>query len=169
VSGANTVLSNTPIVFRGTVIGEGLFTGAGSTGAVYGYLKSDGSSKWNTAGDLKVLSPVTASPSGTLYFSDSANKELVAADLASSPSTPPTTSWTFTGSGLATITTPGFTGAGSQPTVDANGVVYFGADNGNVYAIIGDTNPHPPPASGNDWPSVGHDNCNTGNTTFTCQ
>jgi outer membrane protein assembly factor BamB len=120
----------------------------------------DGTSPWSFPGgatSLNAISQVATAADGTLYFSDSLNNELVAL-----PPDGISPAWTFTG-----FTGVTFTGAGTESTIDANGILYFGADNGNVYAIITDIGT-PISGGGSDWPRTGFDRCNSANTAFVC-
>jgi outer membrane protein assembly factor BamB len=143
-----------PTVARGVVLGV-----SGSPGRVKAMSKADGTSPWTfpVSTSLNAISQVATAPDGTLYFSDSLNNELVA--LPPDGSSP---AWTFTG-----FTGVTFVGPGTEPTVDANGILYFGADNGNVYAIITDAGT-PISGGGSDWPRTGFDRCNSANTAFVC-
>jgi hypothetical protein len=44
--------------------------------------------------------------------------------------------------------------------------VYLGTNDGKVLALISDTSGS---TTASDWPTLGHDNCNSNNATFTCQ
>jgi outer membrane protein assembly factor BamB len=62
-------------------------------------------------------------------------------------------------------------GVGTEPAIDDQGILYFGQDSGNVYAIITDVGT-PLPADGADWPRIGFDRCNSANANnpgFTCR
>jgi len=111
-------------------------------------------------GGIGAISPVATGPNGTLYFTDSVNNELVA--IASNG----TAQWTLTGV-VAADAAVALAGVGTEPTLDDNGILYFGQDSGNLYAIITDGTSTPPPAgSGADWPRVGFDRCNSANSSF---
>jgi hypothetical protein len=145
-----------PVVSRGLVLGV-------STGRLLGFAKSTGATQFTypapAAADLTNLSAPATGRDGTLYFTDSANSELVALP----PVATPTPIWTFTGPAAALLA-----GIGTEATLDDNGVLYFGQDSGNVYAIITDGASTPPPAgSGADWPRIGFDRCNSANASYT--
>jgi outer membrane protein assembly factor BamB len=145
-----------PVVSRGLVLGV-------STGRLLGFAKSTGATQFTYpapgAADLTTLSAPATGRDGTLYFTDSANSELVALP----PVATPTPIWTFTGPAAALLA-----GIGTEATLDDNGVLYFGQDSGNVYAIITDGASTPPPAgSGADWPRIGFDRCNSANASYT--
>ena len=77
--------------------------------------------------------------------------------------TTPTPLWTFTGPAAAPLA-----GIGTEPTIDDNGIVYFGQDSGNVYAIITDGATVAPPAgAGADWARTAFDRCNSANASYT--
>ena len=155
--GATTNLVAPPTVVRGLVLGL-----SSSPSRVKAMSKADGTSPWSfpAATSLNAISQVATASDGMLYFSDSLNNELVA--LPPDGTSP---AWTFTG-----FTGVTFAGPGTEPTIDANGILYFGADNGNVYAIITDIgNTAPVSGAGADWPRTGFDRCNSGNTSFVCQ
>ena len=111
---------------------------------------------------------------GAIYFSDDANKELVPIKVSSNtPSLISTWASTFQGS-VTQVISAGPTDTlidslGTEPTIDANGVLYFGTVAGKVYALITDSGGPLPASAGSTWPRVGYDNCNSSNTAFSCQ
>jgi hypothetical protein len=172
-AGASSTPSAPPTVYRGFVYGV-----AGGTGRLYAYRKVDatppavgggGSLAWSylSGTSLGSVSPVSPGADGKLYFSDGGNNEFVAIDPSTGTSTTsPNVLWRFTGP-----TSVALSGVGTEATIDSNGIVYFGQDSGNVYALItdvvGDTTP--PTGLGADWPRTGFDRCNSSNTAFSCQ
>jgi len=59
---------------------------------------------------------------------------------------------------------------GTEATLGADGVLYFGDSGGRLYALFVDDTPLAT-ATG-DWPRTGYDNCNSNhanNTGFVCQ
>jgi len=120
------------------------------------------------AGSIGAPSPVAMGSDKVIYFSDSGLNELAAVRYTKPPSASTTLVWRFigtsVGAGAASLT---FAGPGSEPTIDPNGVLYFGADNGNVYALMTDSGGAAVPTGGTNWPRVGFDNCNAGNNSYT--
>ncbi len=111
---------------------------------------------------------------GVVYFSDDTNKELVPLQISSNvPSLSVTWASTFQGSAGQVISSgPTDTlidSLGTEPTLDASGVLYFGTQAGKVYALITDSGGPQLPSAGSTWPRVGFDNCNSSNTAFVCQ
>jgi hypothetical protein len=82
--------------------------------------------------------------------------------VAISTSGTPAVVWNYRGSGTALI------GAGgtSEPVIDSSGTLYFGDSAGQLFAIITDS---PATNTSGGWPRVGFDNCNSGNSAFSCQ
>jgi outer membrane protein assembly factor BamB len=161
--GGSSTPSAPPTVYRGFAYGV-----AGGTGRLYAYRKSDGAIAWSYLGgtSLGSVSPVSPGADGILYFSDSANNEFVAIDPSTgTPTTSPTGLWRFKGpTGVA------LSGVGTEATIDAKGILYFGQDSGDVYALITDVgDPTPPTGLGADWPRTGFDRCNSSNASFACQ
>jgi hypothetical protein len=80
----------------------------------------------------------------------------------------PAAAWSFTGNGTASLSS--VTG---EPTIDASaanaGTIYFGDSSGNIFALITDSGGPLAPTAGSTWPRVGFDNCNSGNTSLSCQ
>ncbi|MFL5310920.1 MAG: hypothetical protein ACJ79H_10750 [Myxococcales bacterium] len=113
-------------------------------------------------------SAVAVGVDNVIYFSDSGQNEMVAVKYTKSPGASAARVWRFkgtsVGSGASNVT---FTGPGSEPTMDSSGVIYFGADNGNVYALMTDSGGAAVPTAGTNWPRVGFDNCNSGNNSYT--
>ena len=164
----------TSVAFTGTtnlvasmVVAKGLALGAlgtsnGTNQRLRAYDKNgDGTAKWTyPASGVGLISPPLTASDGTIYLSDSGNNEFVAISPGASSAT---TVWTFKGStGFA------LAGVGTEASLDSNGIVYFGQDSGNVYALITDVGT-PAAAVGADWPKTGFDNCNSGNASFSCQ
>ena len=111
---------------------------------------------------------------GTIYFSADVNLELIPLVVSSNtPSLAPNWASTFQGSSGQTIpSVPSDTtldSVGTEPVIDANGVLYFGTLAGKVYALITDSPSPLAPVPGSTWPRVGYDNCNSSNTGFSCQ
>ena len=87
--GADNKVAFMPIVSLGTVVGVSS-PGITDPGRVFGYNKSTGATNWTYltgTNDLASVSAVTAAPDGNLYFTDSANSELVARTFAGGGST----------------------------------------------------------------------------------
>jgi outer membrane protein assembly factor BamB len=55
-------------------------------------------------------------------------------------------------------------GQPSEPTLGADGVLYFGTASGQVFAIATDSKGFAVPSTSN-WPRVQFDNCNSSNTS----
>jgi outer membrane protein assembly factor BamB len=147
------------------VVAKGLaFGSTTSLGKLYAFDKTAGTQKWvfpTGTGDLTNISLVATASDGKLYFTDSSTpNELVALAPGASAAT---RLWNFTGPIGAVLS-----GIGTEPTLDGNGILYFGQDSGNVYALITDVGAAAP-AVGNDWPRTGFDNCNSSNAAFICQ
>jgi outer membrane protein assembly factor BamB len=153
-----TSLVNPMVVAKGLALGS-----TTNSGQLYAFDKAaPGTQKWvfPAGGDLTNISLVATASDGMLYFTDSKNNELVALSPGTSSAT---MKWNFTGPVGVTLS-----GIGTEPTIDGNGILYFGQDSGNVYALITDVGAAAP-AVGNDWPRTGFDNCNSSNAAFICQ
>jgi hypothetical protein len=154
-----TSLVNSMVVAKGLALGS-----TTSLGKLYAFDKTTGTQKWvfpNGTGDLTNISLVATASDGKLYFTDSSTpNELVALAPGASAAT---RVWNFTGPVGAVLS-----GIGTEPTIDGNGILYFGQDSGNVYALVTDVGAAAP-AVGSDWPRTGFDNCNSSNATFACQ
>jgi outer membrane protein assembly factor BamB len=147
------------------VVGKSLALGSTtSLGKLYAFDKTAGTQKWvfpTGTGDLTNISLVATASDGKLYFTDSSTpNEMVALAPGTSAAA---RIWNFTGPVGAVLS-----GIGTEPTIDGNGILYFGQDSGNVYALITDVGAAAP-AVGNDWPRTGFDNCNSSNAAFICQ
>jgi len=153
------VLVNPMVVSKTLALGS-----TTSLGKLYAFDKTAGTQKWvfpTGTGDLTNISLVATASDGKLYFTDSSTpNELVALAPGASAAT---RLWNFTGPIGAVLS-----GIGTEPTIDGNGILYFGQDSGNVYALITDVGAAAP-AVGNDWPRTGFDNCNSSNAAFICQ
>jgi hypothetical protein len=161
-SGAASTVSTPLSVARGLVLSP---SGA-PTNNITAFAKASGTATGTVAftypatGGIGSISPVATGPDGTLYFTDSGNNELVA--IAPSG----TAQWRLTGVVPADAAVA-LAGVGIEPTLDDNGILYFGQDSGNLYAIFTDgTAANPPANSGADWPRVGFDRCNSANRSF---
>lgn len=170
-----TPFANTPTMAGPMVVAKGLALGTSATpGQVVAYTKcaappatgcTGGQLKWsyptgNT--DLGEVSRIATASDGTLYFGDVGNTEFVALTPGTSSASQ---AWNFTGQGSTALNN---NVVSTEPTIDATtGIVYFGQD-ANLYALITDQGPAAPSA-GADWPRTGFDNCNSGNTAFSCQ
>jgi len=133
--------------------------------------KKDGSLAFTfpaTGPGLNNLSGVAIDANNIIYFADDKNKELNAIQLTGTSTItagrPPAFA-AYTGVGTTTLGTA----VATEPTIDANGVLYFASQAGNIYAIITDSTGALPPSPGSTWPRVGFDNCNSSNTAFSCQ
>ena len=168
---AGTNLAPTPIVHGGLVFGFGNINDQN----LHAFVQNNGSAAspgFTFGGTLKNVSAGTIGllVGGTpvIYFTDSGQNELTAVSYSSG-----TTSqlWSFKGTGLTTPA-PGnvsvaISALGTEPTMDSGGTLYFGAGT-VVYAVISDSVSGPvTPTGGTNWPRVGFDNCNSGNTSYT--
>jgi len=161
-SGNASTVSSPVTVARGLVLSES----GTPTNNITAFTKASASATGTVAfiypatGGIGSISPIATGPNGTLYFTDSGNNELVAAA--------PTGTAQFTLTGVVTADAAvALAGVGTEPTLDDNGILYFGQDSGNLYAIITDGTATPPPAgSGADWPRTGFDRCNSANRSF---
>jgi hypothetical protein len=140
-----------PVVSGGLVFGE--------TNQLNVYNASTMTSAWTA---LNAVSAITPPAIGTaaVYLSESAANQIHAIDTATHLD-----QWVYGGAGTTTISS-----LTTEPTLGADGTLYFGDTGGHAYAIITDT----PPATtaAGDWPHTGFDNCNSNhanNTGFTCQ
>jgi len=162
-SGAASTVSAPVTVARGLVLSQS----AAPTNNLTAFNKGSSTANATVAftypatGGIGSISPVATGPNGSLYFTDSVNSELVAIGSNGSAQ------WTLTGVVTADAAVA-LAGVGTEPALDNNGILYFGQDSGNLYAIITDLATVPPPAgSGADWPRVGFDRCNSANSAFT--
>jgi outer membrane protein assembly factor BamB len=108
--GATTNLVAAPTVARGLVLGL-----SSAPGRARAFSKANGSSIWSfpASTSLNNISQIATGADGVLYFTDSLNNELVAL-----PSDGSASAWTFVG-----FTGVTFTGAGTEATIDANGIL----------------------------------------------
>jgi len=162
------VVTSTPVIARGLVVGmsqSGMraFNQSGSAATA-------GTQSWDTGNLNTVSAPAIAAGGAVMYFSDTSNSELLAAPFSLTTFGPAT--WKFAGDAVNL----GFSGPGSEPTLagphtpEHQGVLFFGAGNGNFYALMTDSTGPFVPTSGTDWPRVGFDNCNSGNSSYAnCQ
>ncbi len=120
------------------------------------------------AASIGAPSAIAVGADNVIYFSNSGQNELAAVKYTKPPAASAARLWRFkggsVGSGAANLT---FVGPASEPIVDSSGVLYFGADNGNVYALMTDSGGAAVPTGGTNWPRVGFDNCNSGNNSYT--
>ena len=160
---------SSPIVAQGLVIG--VSQAGGRAFNQTGTASTAGVQAWDTGNLGSLSAPIVAAGGGVAYFSDGANNELVATPFTSSSVGP--ANWNFVGDNATKNgVNLGFSGPGSGPTLagpttDQAGVLFFGADNGNFYAIMTDSAGSFVPTAGTDWPRVGFDNCNSGNSSYT--
>jgi len=168
-SGNGAALTASPVVSNAYVFGSFDNT---SDGHLYGYSVAAGSSTQSgfiypasTSASLGNISPVAIGKDNSVYFTDDANSELVALTIDNNV---PTAAWKFAGNGTASLSS--VTG---EPTIDASaanaGTIYFGDSSGNIFALITDSGGPLAPTAGSTWPRVGFDNCNSGNTSVSCQ
>ena len=141
-------------------------------GHLYAYSPSNGATAFTypatSSGGVGALSNVALGADDTIYVSDRGNGEIVALAAPASGMVA-TKLWFFSHVGATTITAPSQAGpATTEPTIDAAGTMYFGDGAGNVFALITDSGGPLPPTAGSNWPRVGFDNCNSGNTSFNC-
>jgi hypothetical protein len=159
-----TAFTGTTTLAANVVVAKGLALGmsGGNSGQLYAFDKTTttGAPKWSYPGsDLGAMSSPATAADGTIYFTDAKNSELQAITPAA---TSATMKWSFKGPvGTA------LSGVGTEVAIDANGIAYFG-NGSNLYALITDVGAIAP-SVGNDWPRTGFDNCNSSNTSFTCQ
>jgi hypothetical protein len=160
-----------PIVHGGLVFGFG----DNNDNKLHAFVQSSGSTASPGFTFGTVLGNVSAGTIGTvgatpvIYFADDGPLELAAVSYSAGA---PTQLWSFKGTGLKT---PGnvsvaVAALGTEPTMDSSGTLYFGAGS-VVYALITDSTSGPvTPVGGTNWPRVGFDNCNSGNSSYTnCQ
>jgi hypothetical protein len=168
---ATTQVNAPPIVHGNLVFGFG----DANDKALHAFVQSSGSASspgftFGTAlGNVSAgtIGLVGATP--VIYFTDDGQKELAAVSYSAGTATQ---LWSFKGTGLMT---PGgasvaIAALGTEPTMDSSGTLYFGA--GTIaYALITDSAAGPvTPVGGTNWPRVGFDNCNSGNSSYTnCQ
>jgi hypothetical protein len=156
----------TAAIFASPVISGGLVFGASDQ--LLAFNKSDISTTAWTAvsGGTQVTPPAIGVD--TLYVSAAANKLIHAIDAVTGTTTR-SDRWTYGGSGATTPVTT-LSSVTTEPTLAADGTLYFGDSGGKVYALITDTVPATTGAG--DWPRTGFDNCNSNhsnNTGFSCQ
>ena len=168
-------ITSSPIVAQSLVFG---FAGAGD-GHLRAFNQSGsavvaGTEAWQSGTLGAVSSVVIGAGGGVAYLTDGGNNELVAQPFTSSTAGSP--AWNFVGDNATKNSLNlGFSGPGSEPTIagpstDQAGVLFFGADNGNFYALMTDSTGSFVPTAGTDWPRVGFDNCNSGNSSYiNCQ
>jgi outer membrane protein assembly factor BamB len=118
-----------------------------------------------------------------IYFGTSSPAQLIPLKVVSSvPSL--ANNWSSSYKGSSSQNTAGVTGPPAvpatnttvdglptEPVIAANGVLYFatGTSTAKVFALITDSGGPLAPVAGTTWPRVGFDNCNSSNTSFTCQ
>jgi hypothetical protein len=162
VGATNSTTTQTPVVSSSFVFGSFEAT---HDGHLHAFDPTTGASVFTyptTAGTkIGAISPVSIGSDNAVYFSDASNKELVALKIASNT---PAVAWTFTGPSTIPISS-----VTTEPTIDGNGTIYFGDSAGDVFAVITDSPGTLAPTAGSNWPRVGFDNCNSGNTSLTCQ
>jgi len=149
------------VVFGTATLNDGHLRGFDST---TGALAVD----YSATPSIGAPSQVTVGADKVIYFSDGGQNELVAVRYVKPPPTASATlQWRFVGTSVgATSTNVSFIGPGSEPTLDPTGVLYFGADNGHVYALMTDSGGAAVPTAGTNWPRIGFDNCNSGNSSY---
>jgi hypothetical protein len=154
---ATALPSFAPIVSGSTVIG------VSDAPAILGFNKvNPATAPWSFSAAATASQP-TAAADGTIYFADATTPAAEVVALKSDG----TALWAFTGGGVTgTKTLLTFAAPASPPTIDSTGVVYLGTNDGKVLALISDTSGS---TTASDWPTLGHDNCNSNNATFTCQ
>lgn len=155
LSAAQSVVAAPPVVSGGTVFG--------ATNQLIAYDASSMAVQWTALPTTDVVTP-PAIGDGALYTVQASTNLLHAIDTALH-----TDRWVYGGSGqtapATTITAPT-----TEPTLAADGTLYFGDNGGRVYAIITDT--PPAPFHPGDWPRTGFDNCNSNhanNPGYVCQ
>jgi hypothetical protein len=161
----NDLVASSPVINGGLVVG----TAGINDGVLRVFNASDGAPAFSyTAGTTVSQVAIDSSATPVYYFTDG-NGQLNAISRVSNGSTAAIAAkWTapFTG---ATGGVP-FTGSTGEPTLASDGTLYFGADNGTVYAIATDSPGGAVPTGGTNWPRVGFDNCNSNNSSLTnCQ
>jgi hypothetical protein len=161
-------------IAAGPIIHDGYLYGLAS--AVDGQLHvldvSTGAQSWQFPSDTTKIGSISVpviGGSNTVYFTDSANRELVAVQYSKVPSATTAKVWAFNGESNFRGADTRFTGGGAEPVIGADGTLYF-VDGSSVYAIMTDTGAGATPAGGTNWPRVAFDNCNSGNSSYTnCQ
>ena len=124
---------------------------------------SDAGSAWVYSTGLIQLSP-PAIATTTYFVSNQQNQEMVAVNASDR-----TSRWAYRGSSSTSPNTR-MSSVGTEATLGADGVLYFGDNGGRLYALIVDDTPQQ--TAPGDWPRTGYDNCNSNhsnNTGFTCQ
>lgn len=159
-SAKGAAFSSTKNAANPLVVSKGVVLGASVAKAqLYAYDKSTGTFKWtypsSTSTDLSTISSPVTAPDGMIYFSDSANSELVAVNSSGA------LQWNFLGPTNLTLG-----GAATEAAIDSSGIIYFGQGS-NLYALITDVGTSAP-AVGADWNRSGFDNCNSSNAGFSC-
>jgi outer membrane protein assembly factor BamB len=151
--------------------------GAGD-GKFHAFSKTDGNSAFvfppasATPTTIGAASPPTLGSDNVIYFSDDAKTfyailYTTGTEAGFAPGWGQTMATSFKGS--ATTPDTSLDSVTTEPTLDANGVLYFGTQAGKVYALISDSLGPLAPTAGSTWPRVGYDNCNSSNTTLNCQ
>jgi hypothetical protein len=169
-SAATTQVNAPPIVHGNLVFGFGDI----NDGKLHAFVQGTGSAAspgftFGTA--LGNVSAGTIGLVGTtpaIYFADDGNNELAAVSYSAGTATQ---LWSFKGTGLKTLggVSVAIAALGTEPTIDSSGTLYFGA--GTItYALITDSTGAVTPVGGSNWPRVGFDNCNSGNSSYSnCQ
>lgn len=162
LAGGPAVALATPLV-----VANGLALGATKNpGKLYAFDKATGTQKWiyPATGNPVSFSPIATGSDGQLYFSDGTGEFVALVPPAGTAAAAP--AWTFKGTGAVALG-----GAGNEPTLSATGLAYFtvnsNANGSLVYALFIDGGPLA--ANPAEWPRTGFDNCNSGNSTFSCQ
>jgi outer membrane protein assembly factor BamB len=159
-------------ITSGPVVSGGLLFGVAT--AVDGSLRA-----FNTAGTTPG-SPAFAFATGSVnsqvaigadpttpvyYFTDGKGELNAISRTGSTAAAALAAGWNAAFTGPATIT-----GAVAQPTLAADGTLYFGTDNGTIYAIGTDSVNGGVVPGATNWPRIGFDNCNSNNSSLqNCQ
>jgi len=153
-----------------------LVYGFGDSGdaAIHGFAQADGISTFGYSPTAtKAVGPATFGNETVpvMYFTDSGGKLSAAIRNGTGGSPAPGWATGFVGTSITkNNTNVSFSGTntiGTEPTLATDGTLYFGADNGSVYAIITDSTTGTVAPSAANWPRIGFDNCNSGNSAYT--
>jgi len=173
-----------------SVVVDGSYAFAAPLGANDGQLhafnRSDGVEAWRwEAGTTRSgnISAPSFGSDGAIYFGSSSPAQLLPLKVVSNaPSL--ASNWTSAYKGSSTQITAGVIGPPviastnttvdglpTEPVIGASGVLYFatGTSTAKVFALITDSGGPLAPVAGTTWPRVGYDNCNSSNTSFSCQ
>ncbi len=155
-----------PVVNGALVYGA---AGPNGSGVMRVFNSSDGSVAFSlSTSQSNSAVAIGAESTPVIYFTDSGGTLHARVRTSSSASTTSIApGWTAEFTGATTSAT--FTGLTNEPTLGADGTLYFGTQSGQVFAIATDSPGAVTPGSSN-WPRVAFDNCNSANSSLTnCQ